>query len=250
MSKLRERIREASQRRVRTLGFVRRAEEAEAPQLLVMAEVTDADGARAAIEAGARALLFGGSVEGAAAVVEASGGAPVGMRIDAATPEDSSALASAGVDFLVYDAERTAAETLLERKLGSVLVAPAPGSDDELRRYGALGLDAVLVGEPGSALSVRGQLEMRRLAELTRAPLAVQVNGDVPSSTLEVWRDGGAAIVVLPSSAVASLGALVAASRDVRPPRMPEQEERPQPLVPAAKAAADEDDDDDMDVRR
>jgi hypothetical protein len=246
MSKLRERIRESGQRRSRSFGFIRRDDGPGIPQLLVMAEVPDAAGATAAIEAGARALLFSGDRTHLAEIVDAAKGAPVGVRLDAATRDDTKALLEAGADFLVFDAAQTVAEALLERKLGRVVVAPASAADDDLRRYGALDLDAVLVGDPGASLSVHGQLEMRRLAEFTRAPLAVQVSAAVPAPSLEVWRNGGASVVLVPATASGALAAIIEATNEVPPPPEPVQEERSTPTLPRP-AAHDHDDDEDDD---
>jgi hypothetical protein len=247
MSKLRDRIREAGQRRARAFGFVRREESAPTPRVLVVAEAADASAAAAAIEAGAGALLHSGDRSGLAATVEAASGTPVGMRLDSATRDDARALLEAGADFFIFDAAGTVADALLERKLGRVVVAPASASDDELRRYGALDLDAILVGDPGPGLSVLGQLEMRRMAEFTRAPLAVLLGPSASAPGLEVWRNAGAGMVIVPSG-VASLTEVVQAARDVPPPPEPGQEDRPTPSLPLGRAQShdhDEDDDDD-----
>lgn len=246
MSKLRERIREAGQRRTRAFGFVRREESAETPRVLVMAEVADAAAATAAVAAGAGALLCTGDRNSIAAIVATSKGAPVGVRLDAASRDDTRALLEAGADFIIFDASQTFAEALLERSLGRVAVAPPAATDDELRRYGALDLDAVLVGDPGQGLSVLGQLEMRRMAEFTRAPLAVLVGASAPSPSLEVWRNAGAGLVIVPSSTNA-LVAIVAAAKEVPPPPDPSQEDRPTATLPQSRHAEHDDDDDDDD---
>jgi DNA-binding transcriptional MerR regulator len=87
---------------------------------------------------------------------------------------------------------------------------------------------------------------MRRLAEFTRAPLAVMVSGAVPAPALEVWRNGGAGVVLVPAASGA-LAAVVAATQEVPPPPEPAQEERPMPLLPQ-RPAQGHDDDDDLDV--
>ncbi len=246
MSKLRERIREAGQRRTRAFGFVRREESAETPRILVMAEVADATAATAAVEAGAGALLCTGDRGAVAAVVGAARGAPVGFRLDAASRDDTRALLEAGADFIIFDASQTFAEALLERALGRVAVAPPAATDDELRRYGALDLDAVLVGDPGPGLSVLGQLEMRRMAEFTRAPLAVLVGTSAPSPSLEVWRNAGAGLVIVPAASGA-LAAIVAAAKEVPPPPDPSQDDRPAATLPQSRPTEHDDDDEDDD---
>lgn len=246
MSKLRDRIREAGQRRTRAFGFVRREEGPEAPRILVMAEVDGAGAAQAAVEAGAGALLHTGAASSVAETVQAANGTPVGMRIDGATREDTRALLDAGGDFVIFDAAQTVAEALLERKLGRVVVAPNGASDDELRRYGALDLDAILVGDPGQGLSVLGQLEMRRMAESARAPLAVLMGPSPASPSLELWRNAGAGLVIVPGASGA-LADVVQAAREVPPPPEPGDDERPRPLLPQGRPASSLDDDEDDD---
>lgn len=246
MSKLRERIREAGQRRPRSFGFVRRDEGPPTPRVLVVAEVRDAAGATAAVAAGAGAVLFSGDRSQVAGVVEAAKGAPVGVRLDAATRDDTKALVEAGGDFVIFDAAQTVAEALLERSLGRVLLAPSASSDDELRRYGALDLDAVLVGDPGSGLSVLGQLEMRRMAESTRAQLAVLLGTSSETPALEVWRNAGAGMVIVPASRN-DLEAIVGAAREVPPPPEPGQDERPTAVLSQARPAEHDHDDEDDD---
>ncbi len=243
MSKLRDRIREAGQRRARAFGFLRGDEGPETPRILVMAEVGDASAAQVAVAAGAGALLHVGAPGAVADIVKVANGAPVGMRVDGATRDDTRALLEAGADFVIFDAAQTVAEALLERKLGRVAVAPAQASDDELRRYGALDLDAILVGDPGEGLSVLGQLEMRRMAENMRAPLAVLLGASPPSPSLELWRNAGAGLVIVPASSRA-LAEIVQAARDVPPPPEPGQDERPSPLLPTSRPASSLDEED------
>jgi len=246
MSKLRDRIRDRTRQRPRALGFATgpARDSAQGAAVLVAVEVPDVDAARAAVEAGAGVLVFAGARDALGAVVEAAGSIPVGMRIDAATSADTEALAAAAADFLIFDAGQTTATALLERRLGGVLLAPNGSSDDELRRFGPLDLDAVLVGAPSGELSVTGQLELRHLAEMVRAPLAILTERAVDASTLEVWRDAGAALVLLGVGAAGETAALVEACRAVRPPRQRE-EDRVQPLLPTVAAAHDHDDEDD-----
>ena len=78
-----------------------------------------------------------------------------------------------------------------------------------------------------------GPPPLRRIARPARAPPTIPVAAAVPAATLEVWRDSGAPSVLVPADGATSLPTLVAASREVRPPR-DRSEERPDPLVPSA----------------
>lgn len=249
MSKLRDRIADTSRRRTARLGFATSAaEDTRQSGIVVVAEVTDAEAARTAIDSGATALLITGDGDAAAirAIVEIAGDAPVGVRREHATASDSTAFIDAGADFLVFDAAETAADALLDPSLGHLLLLPDGASADELRLLAPLDLDAIVVPAPDDAMTVRAQLQMRRVAELTRSRLVVPVAGDVDTSTLEVWRDGGVAIVLVPSSASASLASTVAAAAELRPAR-DRSDERPMALVPAATSHAHEDDEEDPD---
>lgn len=250
MSKLRDRIADTRHRRTARLGFATSAAEATRQSgIVVLAEVTDAEAARTAIDGGATALLI--TIDGDAAdiraIVEIAGDAPVGVRREHATASEVSAFVDAGADFLVFDAAQTAADALLETALGHLLLLPDGASDDELRLLAPLDLDAIALPAPDEAMTVRAQLQMRRVAELTRSRLLVPAAGDIDTRTLEVWRDGGVAIVLVPSSAATSLASTVAAAAELRPPRE-RSDERPMALVPAAASHADEHDEEDFEL--
>jgi len=244
MSKLRERIREAARRRPVTMGFAvaRSADETAKPALLVAAEANDAAAVSSAIERGAGAILYTGEPAGLAAAVTAANGAPLGRRIDAATSEDAAALVEAGADFIAFDASATAAEALGDRKLGHVLALRGSPTEEELRLLGPLDVEAVLIEEPATGLTIRDQLLLRRIAASLRAPLGVQVRREAPSPELEVWRDAGAGMVLV--AAGGPIEAIVEAARGLRPPHE-RGEERPAPLIPTPRVA-DPDDDDDL----
>lgn len=245
MSKLRTRIRETALRRRGGLGFAPDSTEHASRYVLVLAAVTDAAGAGAAVGSGAHALLYTGASGNVGAIVEAAGDLPVGCRLDTATADEAKAIADAGADFLVFDDALTAADTLLERRLGYVLLLVGDASEERLRTIAPLDLDAVLIGTPAETPTVADQLRLRRIAELTRAPLIVPVAAAVPASTLEVWRDSGAPSVLVPADGATSLSSIVEASREVRAPRE-RSEERPDPLVPSSTSttAMDEEPDD------
>ena len=244
MSKLRDRIRRTFQRRPGPLGFAPRGRQADDHRyVIVIAEVGDADAASAAASAGVDALLHSEGSDGIAAVIEAAGDLPVGARLEAASAGDADALIEAGADFLVFDDAQTEAAALLRDELGHVgLLGDAGASEEELRLLQPLDLDAILIPLHAGSLSVRGQLQTRRIAELTRKPLIVPVAADATAEALRVLRDAGAP-AVLASGAAADLEGIVAAASEVPAPRE-RREERPDPLLPAAAAPADDFDDD------
>ena len=250
MSKLRDRIADTARQRTARLGFATSAAAAtRQTRIVVIAEVADTDAARTAIDGGATALLVTGTDDpaGIRAIVEVAGDAPVGVRRERATASDVSAFVDAGADFLVFDAAETAADALLEPSLGHLLLLPDGASDDELRLLAPLDLDAIAVPAPEEAMTVHAQLRLRRVAELTRPRLLVPATDAVDTLTLQVWRDGGVAIVLIPPSAASSLTSTVAAAAELRPPRE-RSEERPMALVPSAGSHADESDEEEFDL--
>jgi hypothetical protein len=241
MSKLRDRLRETGRKRRARLGFAIGASDEGPAHVLVVAEVADAAGASSAVEAGARSLLYSGSPEGAAAVIEAAGDVPVGCRVEAATAEQTAALAAASADFFLFDDDRTTASALLERGLGRVLLLDGEPDEERLRMLAPLDLDAILLAAPLETTTVRDQLRLRRIVGLARAPVIIPTSGAAPSSTLEVWRDAGAPAILVPADQSDSLPSLLEAAREVRGPRE-RDEERPDPLLPTPTSASDDDD--------
>ena len=249
MSKLRDRLRDTARRKRGGLGFAPAAA-SESAQLLVLAEVAGEDAARAAVAAGAGALIFTGDDAGLADAVRAAGDTPLGHRLEAATADDAAAAAEAGADFFLFDDGRSAADALLERRLGRVLLLDAVDADpdeERLRMLAPLALDAILLPAALDAPTVRDQLRLRRIVELARAPLIFPVGGPVTASTLEVQRDAGAPAVLVPADRANALPAVVEAAQQVRPPREP-ADDRPEAMLPSlAPTAHDDEDDDDFD---
>ena len=242
MSKLRERIRSTRERHSIPFGFGPPGRPAESQrQVLVLAEVGGAKAAARAVAAGADALLCG--ADDVEAAVAAADGRPVGARVEAATSAGADALIEAGADFLVFDDAQTEAAALLRTELGHVaLLTDAAAAVEDLRLLQPLDLDAILLPSARAAATVRDQLLTRRIAELTRKPLIVPVDGSVDATQLEVWRDAGALVALVAGDAEAIQG-VVAAAAAVPAPRE-RRDERPNALVPAtASGLLDEDDD-------
>ena len=138
---------------------------------------------------------------------------------------------------------RASADSLLERQLGHVLQLDGDPDEERLRMLAPLDLDAILLPAAAETLTVRDQLRLRRVVELARAPLVLPTASAAPPSMLEVWRDAGAAGVLVPAGPRDLLAAIVAAANELPPPRE-RNDERPDPLVPAAAASVDDGDDD------
>jgi hypothetical protein len=181
--------------------------------------------------------------------VKAAPNAVVGWRVDGATPEDVTAIRDSGAHFLVCVDEQTDALALTDNRIGYVLVAPASSAtpaftdddrDSHLRSYRALDLDGVLFGGLPETMSVRQQLQSRRLGELVRKPLFIHVNNAVSAKTLELWRDTGVALVL----GAASLTAELAKAADAVPEPRRREQERGEAILPAPPASSELDEDD------
>ena len=250
MSKLRDRIRDISRRRPQAFGFaaMRATEQTSSRQVLVVARVDGAQAATAAVAAGADVLLHTGALSHLAEVVGASGSAIVGASIDAATAADVTAVLEAGAAFIVCTDDQTEAAALLDQQIGYILTTATPALSDadhdaRLRSFRALDLDGVLVGALPQTMTVRQQLQARRLGELARKPLFVAVADTVSAATLELWRDAGVVAVVADASLVADL----AAAADAVPAPRRASGDRAEAIVPAAPAGSALDDDEDDD---
>jgi hypothetical protein len=236
MSKLRNRIRDLGRRRPMPFGFApARSEAPSARQLLVIAEVTDATDAAQAVTAGADALVYGGGADSLESVVAAAGTLPVGARLDAATTAGAAAARKAGADFLVFADDASAAGAIRDPELGYVVLASGL-TDDGLRLLRILDLDGVMIAPPTATMTVRQQLQTRRLSDLARKPLfaRLEAGSTTPDAdVLESWRDAGVAVVVAPAAAIAALTAAAAA---IPAPREPQG--RREATVPAMRPSS------------
>lgn len=253
MSKLRDRIRDISRRRPQAFGFaaMRDAAPTASRQVLVVARIDGAQQAAAAVASGADVVLHTGALSHLAEVVGASGTAIVGASIDAATAADVAAVREAGAAFIVCTDDQTEAAALLDQQIGYVLVAPTtatpalsdPDHDARLRSFRALDLDGVLVGALPQTMTVRQQLQARRLGELARKSLFVAVSEAISAGTLELWRDAGVVAVVADGNLVAAL----ATAADAVPAPRRATGDRAEAIIPAAPAGSALDDDEDDD---
>ncbi len=214
MSKFRTRIRDIG-RAPGGIGFSAIARRERPRYVLVVAEAASAQEAAAAVEAGADAVILAGAPAGA---LEAK--VPVGVRIEDATRDEVTAARDAGADFFLFDDGRTHAAALTVQEMGAVLLLGADQDEQRLRSVAVIDLDAVLVEADADLITVREQIELRRVAALTGAPLLVRANGKPDATMLEAWRDAGAPAVLVPASQVA---ATLEAAREVPAPRKGEQ---------------------------
>ncbi|MGD0764848.1 MAG: hypothetical protein ABR978_00895 [Dehalococcoidia bacterium] len=228
MSKLGETIRKTLRTEAAPMGFraVRRAPNR---SLAVAVQLDGVDAERAAVAAqGADALLFRldkGGESALEAALKAAGDLSCGVWPGEVDAEAVKRLVEKGVDYLVFEIESTPASALLADDAGYVLALEGDHDDTYLRTLDALTLDAVFLPGWKGVLTVQRQLELRRIAGLTRKPLMLPVSLSVESGELECLRDAGVAVLVLDGrekEAIAALGPLrerVEALPAVRRPR-------------------------------
>lgn len=235
MSKFRTRIRDIG-RAPGGMGFTAIARQERPRYVIVVAEAGSVEDARAAAEAGADAIIVPGIPSGLAQ--DSSIRVPVGVRFEDATRDEVAAAHEAGADFFVFDDGRTHAAALTVEEMGSVLLLGADQDEQRLRSVAAIDLDAVLVEAEADLITVREQIELRRVAALTGAPILLRSVGRPDAAILEAWRDAGAPAVLVPAADVA---ATLEAARAVPAPRR--SMERRLPILGGPVREADHDHD-------
>lgn len=232
MSKLAEKIRKTTRLEAQPLGFV--TSRASKTATMVLAGLArDASDAKALASAGADVVFVNGDRAGDAPKLD---DAPAGAWIrDGA---DSGALKSAGFDFAVFDPDSTPSTAVLEEEIGYVLALPDSLTDIELRALESFQLDAIDVGTLDAALTVRRQIDLRRIFALTRKPLMATVPADISTEQLQALRDTNVAIAAIAGAQnIEKLRRTI----DALPPRARRREEdRPFPMVPRAAPGAGE----------
>ena len=210
MSKFRTRIREIG-RAPGGMGFAAIARNERPRYVLVVGEATSMDEARMVADAGADAVLLTGSIPTTLDLA-----VPAGVRIDEATRDEVARARDAGADFFLFDDGRTHASALTVEEIGAVLLLGADQDEQRLRSVSAIELDAVLVEAEPDTITVREQIELRRVAALTGAVILLRSLGRPDANVLEAWRDAGAPVVLVPAADVA---ATLAAAQAVPAPR-------------------------------
>lgn len=245
MSKLADKIKKAMRVDSQPIGFAATKSEPQ-PTMVLAALARSAADAADLVKRGADVVIIGGPSSPASPDAPKTAEGVLGAWISGSREDEAKAFREAGYDFVVFDPNSAAATALLDDQVGYVISVPPDLSDTEVRTLESFNLDAVYVGKIEGALTVRRQMELRRLFAMARKPLMASVSGKVGVAELQALRDANVAVVVAESP-----GEVEALRRtiDTLPPRTRRRdaEERPAPLVPRA-AAADEHDHDDDDI--
>ncbi len=233
MSKFRTRLRDVG-RAPGGMGFAAIARAERPRHVVVIGEAATADEASAAADAGADAVILTGSIPTGLALR-----VPFGVRLEDATHDEVSAARAAGADFFLFDDGRSHASALRVEEIGAVLLLGADQDEQRLRSVAPIDLDAMLVEAEADVITVREQIELRRVASITGATIVIRSTGRPNASILEAWRDAGAPAVVVPA---ADVGTTLEAAGQVPAPRR--SDERRLPLLGGLVQESDHDHDD------
>jgi hypothetical protein len=247
MSKLGKRIRSITRVEPAPLGFGVAAARPRPPSLLLMVHGPGSSMRPPAnlTDSGVDALLLSLNPEKEAAEAarwaKAAGDFPCGVRVPSAASETVAALKQAGIDFLAFEDDSASADALLDTEMGYVLTLGGDPSDILLRAMADFPLDGLWLPDWRGPLTVRAQLELRRIYLLTRTSLLVPVRADIGAGDLECLRDTGVVGVAVDGhehGAWDRLSALRKAIDDLPPPRVRRREERPEAVLPALAPSA------------
>lgn len=243
MSKLADKIRRATRLQAPGIGFGAARATTE-PTLVLAGMAKDERGAEDVTRRGADIVILEART---ATPGERSSkdGAIAGARIQGRADNEAKAWKEAGYDFVVFDPDRATATALLEENIGYVLSAPADLSDTEWRTLEGFQLDAIDIGAIEGAMTVRRQIDLRRIYSMTQKPLMATVSGSISATELQALRDTNVVVIVAKEPGdVERLRKTV----DALPARVrrKDADDRPVPLVPHnAMASGDEEHDHD-----
>jgi hypothetical protein len=243
MSQLQKRIQKFQRREGAGIGFSRVAREA--PRALaLLAVVSTADEAKAALEAGADAVAVEAASAGAAAsamIGIAEEKAAVGALLPSLSEGDAKTLQDAKCDFVISPLETTDSAAVDTDRMGQVVAAAAEMEDNVLRALGPLSLDGLFVKRGSGAMTLAQQLAFVRLASFASTGLIVTVDSTASIGELRVLRDSGTvAVSTAKGTSVEALKSLIETLKAVPPPRKGRREGADIALVPSASGHSDE----------
>ncbi len=199
MSKLADLLKRSARAAPGALGFGASTPKKTGTMLLVaLVGERWARAAGEAVSAGADAVLLTGTPgeKELAEAVAAADGRPCGLLDPKADAEATAALRQAGLDFLTLGAEAPAS-ALLDEELALLLHLNEELTDIELRTLDSLSLEAIYLERANGPLTIRRQMELRRVSGLARKPLLLAVQSDIEEQELLSLRDAGVVLVAL-----------------------------------------------------
>ena len=238
MSKLADKIRKVTRTTPQALGFGATTAAPE-PTMVLAAIAKDASAASDLAKRGADVVIVGSSGSPAPTSNAPSlGDAFSGAWAAGKTDDEAKAYREAGYDFVVFDPNTTSATALFDQKTGYVMALPADITDNEVRTLESFQLDAIHIGALDGPLTVRRQIDLRRIYAMTRKPLMATVKAALGAAELQALRDTN--VIVIAVEGGENIERLRKAI-DALPPRSRRKDDdRPTPLVPRTVGAGDE----------
>ena len=238
MSKLAEKIKNVTRLSTAVLGFGA-AKAAKEPTMVLAGVAKDAKDAAEMARRGADTVVVAGARPDAARELS---GTIAGAAIAGKTDDEAKSYREGGFDFVVFDPNQATATALQDEKAGYVLTLPKDLEANDVRTLEAFQLDAIDVGAIEGSLTVRRQMELRRIFAMTRKPLWARVRGDISTPELQALRDTN--VVVVAADRADDIERL-RKTIDALPPRMRRRDDdRPTPLVPRPTAGDGDEEDD------
>ena len=187
MSKLLDRLNQTSKEN-KPMGFKAASDRGGSPRMLLVAAVSDKDGANTARER-ADALLYS-DFSAADKLASDKDKLPWGAVVSGADEGQLDKLKKKGCDFFVLDA---ALETLLplrDESVGRILELSPELPDGLVRTTAQLPVDMALVGGE-AAVSVKRLMQCQHMCNMVPVPLMARVPVDITADDLrELWETG------------------------------------------------------------
>lgn len=238
MSQLQKKMQKLQRREGASMGFGAAVRE-QPRAMLLLARAADESQAKAALEAGADAVVIYAEAPRAVAILDSLSGhrACAGVLTLSLDEASAAALAGAGCDFVISGLEGTESVAVDTDRMGHVLIAREAMEDNTLRAIAPLGLDALYLEREAGGTMLANQLGLVRLATFSSTPLLVTVAAKTSAAELRVLRDSGVGGVVAPEGAsAAQLKGLIKALVDVPAPKKSRRDGGEMAIVPSAAA--------------
>jgi len=248
MSQLQKVITRLQRREGPGIGFAR-VHRDQPKAMALVASVNNSAEARAALDAGADAVLFqSGSASIAAGALKDVAGERVaaGAALPVLSVKDAETLAEAGCDFVVSPLETTDSAAVDTERMGHLVNVSENMEDNTLRSLAPLGLDGLFYQRSGGSMKLGEQLGLVRLASFSGTGLMVTVPNGIEVADLRVLRDSGVVAVVAGAGASTDeIKGIAERLTAVPPPRKSKREGSDMAIVPSSRAGGEHDHDDD-----
>jgi hypothetical protein len=187
LSKLADKIKQAARSEPQAIGFGS-AKAAAVSTMVLAGAAPDVQGAAELAQRGADVVIAGSAKSPvAAASGSAANGAIAGARISGTVLNEATQYREAGFDLSSLTQMAAATALLDEDRLRPDAAVRLP--DNDVRTLESFQLDAIDVGAIASPLTVRKQIDLRRIFAMTRKPLMATIDGAISAPELQALRE-------------------------------------------------------------